>query len=129
MQTLNEAIEAFIGILNKLDSIPATGIILLVCLFAGWFLKGWPWFPNNAIPVVVILIGTLGNTLLFDFRGSTLPLRICIIKAAGWGFILGVLAWQAHDKLLRHIEDKIPFLKGWIKDDTVPTGTNPTQQP
>lgn len=114
MDTINQVLTFVTDTLGKLYGLPGAVLCLIASIGLGWVLKGFKRFPNDAIPVVVVLAACVLNMVLADPRADTLPLRLWAAKNFTVGLIIGVVAWQLHHRWLRKIEDKIPFLKGWL---------------
>lgn len=97
--------ETFFGELEKIQGWPIAAIVVAVCIVAGYILKFIKPFPNNAIPVFVILFGSLLYLLLSERGPTSVPLRIWITKNIATGIILGFIAWMVHGFVLSRIED------------------------
>lgn len=129
MDTANQILTFITDLLGKLYGAPGAVLCLLASLGFGWLLKGAKKFPNDAIPYVVVLFACVLNMVLADPRADTLPLRLWVAKNFAVGLIIGVIAWQLHHRWLRQIEDKIPFLKGWLASGDTKFLKNPNPPP
>lgn len=129
METINQILTFVTDTLGKLYGLPGAVLCLIASIGLGWVLKGFKRFPNDAIPAVVVLSACVLNMVLADPRSDTLPLRLWVAKNFTVGLIIGVVAWQLHHRWLRKIEDKIPFLKGWLAsgDTTFTKNPNPPE--
>lgn len=125
MDTLNQILTSVTDALGKLYGLPGAVLCLIASIAFGWVLKGIKRFPNDAIPIVVVLVATVLNMVLADPRADTLPLRLWAAKNFTIGLLIGVAAWKLHQKWLAKIEDRIPFLKGWLADE--PAKPEPTE--
>ena len=56
--------------------------------------------------------------LIADPRADDFPIRIWLVKNFLVGVIIAGSAWTFHNRLLKRIEEKIPFLKGWLVPDS-----------
>lgn len=110
-----DTIETIIDALNKIEGAPAIALVLLSCLAVGYALRFIRRFPNDGIPVAVILWGAAFMPLLSDFRTSGIQsLRVWIIRNLVVGLIVGFVAWLVHNLILSKVEDwissKVPAL-------------------
>lgn len=103
-------LEQLNSILNKLAG-SHYALVLVSCIVIGYILKGWKTFPNEAIPVVVVLWGGAFLTLIADPAADSLGLWTWRIKNFLLGIVVGFIAWLIHNQILARFEDKIPFLK------------------
>ena len=129
MDKLDDILTQATELLSKLYGLPGGLLVLLSCLVVGYFLRIWKAFPNSAIPVVVVLWGPVFNMLIADPLADKLTIRIWLVKNFLVGVVIGGLAWLVHNKLLSRIEDKIPFLKGWLVPEEVSDDGKPTTTP
>lgn len=104
---MTEFIDKAVSWLNQLYGLPAGLLVLCTCIVVGYGLKFWKAFPNQAIPLVVILFGGLMMSLIADSRTTSQPLRVWIVRNIGVGLILGTVAWIIHNKALSKLEDWI----------------------
>jgi hypothetical protein len=113
-------LQQAVALLGKLYGLPGGLLVLVSCLTVGYALRMWKWFPNQGIPVVVVLWGPVFNMLIADPLADTFPIRIWLVKNFLVGVVIGGAAWLIHNKVLKRLEDKLPFLKGWLvpADDT-----------
>lgn len=113
MQAINDWLDQGATLLNKLDGLPAAMLVLLSCLVVGYCLRFWKKFPNEGIPVAVILWGGAFNPLLADLN-SQMGWRIWFVKNLLVGLVIGFLAWLVHNLVLAKLEDwltsKVPAL-------------------
>jgi hypothetical protein len=94
---VNDAWNAVSRALSTLDSAPAYMLVFLSCLAVGWTLKRLHKFPNEGIPVAVMLWGALFNGLMADpFTPDKTPFRIWLVKNATVGFVIGFGSWLVH---------------------------------
>jgi hypothetical protein len=99
----------FLDWLLKLQTLPAVILVFLSCIVFGyaWRFIRFKWFPNDAIPVAVILWGSLAMCLAADPASSGMRMRIWIIRNVMIGAIVGFLAWVTHAALLKKLEQKL----------------------
>ncbi len=108
METLTKFNEQLVGA-------PVGVLIFLGVIVCGYVLRVLACFPNRFIPAAVILLSAIFFMLLAP-RGE-LALRIWLGRNFLIGITIGFVAWKTHRNGLSKIEDKIPFLKGWLEDD------------
>lgn len=111
--SLEEMLRWVTDTLGKLYGLPGYVLVFLLCLVAGFVLKRSRWFPNDGIPLTVICLGGLVNSLIADPKADTLPLRIWVVKNVVVGLIIGFAAWQAHAQ-----RRKIPGLKRFFPESS-----------
>jgi len=102
---MNDIVQQLLQLDTWLNALPNGAGTIIICLAFGYLLKWLPSVNNRWIPVSVILAGALVYSLLAE-RGD-LPLRVFLVKSIGFGLVAGVLAWLAHNLLLKRIEGKL----------------------
>ena len=117
IEQLNGTLEQVTDLLGKLYGIPGYVLVFISCIVVGYVFRVVKTFPNSAIPYVAILWGPVFNMVIADPNADDLPIRIWLVKNFLVGFIIAGGAWAFHNKLLKRVEDKIPFLKGWLVPD------------
>lgn len=100
-------LNALLAVLDKIQGLPAVALVCASCIVVGYVLRFIKAFPNNAIPVVVILWGAVAMMLLADPRATNMPLRIWAMRNLLVGLAIGFLAWMLHYWVLSWIEDYI----------------------
>jgi hypothetical protein len=132
MNTLND----ILSYLDKLQGLPAAGLVLVLCIAVGYAWRGLnlKWFPNDAIPLVVMITGSLFMMFIADGRPTTMPHHVWTARNLAVGFVIGAIAWAVHNYALAWIEkwlvSKIPGLSNttfFTKDGSPPT-ENPSGQ-
>src|SRR5512138_1274530 len=123
MDTIETYIDQAVDLLQKLEGAPAILLIALLCLSAGYALRFWKKFPNDAIPVVVMLLGAT-YALIADANNDT-PLRVWMVRNVVVGLIIGFLTWVAHKTVLKKIELKVPILGPMLASLDAPDPTPP----
>lgn len=106
MEQAEKTLDQIIQGLQKLEGLPAIGLVLLTCIVVGYVLRFVKAFPNNGIPVAVILWGGLLYPLLADDTVK-LPLRIWLVRNVALGLITGFVAWIVHRFVLKPFEPKL----------------------
>jgi len=130
---MNDAISWVMDKINWLYSAPAAVLFLLSCIVVGYVLRGIKRFPNDAIPLVVVLWAAVASVLLAPEEPTGTPHRVWLCKNALIGVIIGFAAWACHKKILKRLEDKVPWLSGLfstgntdqIKNPNPPTPAEP----
>lgn len=103
---MEDTLETLINYLQKLAGLPAAALTVAVCIVTGYVLKCLKKFPNEAIPVIVILMGGVLYPLIAD-ANNTWTLRVWIVRNAGIGLVFGLVAWLIHNQILKRIESKL----------------------
>ena len=112
MQNIDEWINQVVDLLNKLYGLPGIALVALMCLLGGYALRLCKCFPNNGIPLVVVIFGAAILPLISDFRSSPLPLRVWLVRNILVGALIGLCTWLFHNSVIKKLENKIP----WIRD-------------
>lgn len=120
-------VDQGLSILNQIQGLSAVGLVALLCLATGyaWRFLRFKWFPNDAIPLVVMFTGSIFMMLLSDARPTNMPIRIWTVRNFVVGFIIGAGMWALHNYVLWRLEcwlrDKVPALNDttfFSKDNT-----------
>lgn len=115
-QAVVNYIDQGLSILNQIQGLSAVGLVALLCLATGyaWRFLRFKWFPNDAIPLVVMFTGSIFMMLLADARPTSMPMRIWTVRNFVVGFIIGAAMWVLHNYVLWRLENwigqKIPSL-------------------
>lgn len=105
METIESYIDQVVGLLQKLNGLPAIALVALSCIVVGYVLRCIKRFPNDGIPVVAILWGAW-YAIIADYSNYNIPLRVDIVRNIFIGLVVGFLAWLFHNQVLKRIEDK-----------------------
>lgn len=132
-----DSINSVLQFLDKIQGLSAVALIFLSCIIVGYCLRFLKKFPNDGIPVVVILWGAVAMLIIADPRASTIPARIWTARNLCVGLVIGFVAWVSHKIILSRIEDfiasKIPGSGNTTffsrKDTDVLTKPQPEEQP
>lgn len=128
METIESALEKGTELLQQLYGLPAGMLVLISCLVVGYVAKCIRRFPNEAIPVTVILWGAVLTPMLQDARNS-IPFRVWIIRGILIGLTIGFLAWLLHNKVLAKIEDRLGLFASKVPTDQIVPDSVPAPQP
>lgn len=102
---MSDYIDKTIGLLNQLYGLPAVALVLGSCIVLGYVLRFIKAFPNDGIPVAVILWGGIVMSLVADSRASSMPIRVWVVRNILVGMIIGLGAWLVHKALLSRVEN------------------------
>ena len=111
MQNVNEWLNQLVEFLNQLYGLPGIALVALLCLAGGYALRLCKCFPNEAIPLVLVVLGAALLPLISDFRESALPLRIWLVRNVIVGALIGLSTWLFHKVILKRVEEKFPWIK------------------
>lgn len=128
------SLDQIIAWLNRLYGLPAGALVLGTCIVLGYILRFVKRFPNDGIPVAVVLWGAIAMSLVADSRASSMPLRIWVVRNVLVGMIIGLAAWMAHKIALSRLEDWIATKfnlnnTDFFKKKTIPTDPTTTPPP
>lgn len=101
MQTIND----LFGLLDKIQGWGIPPIVVAVCIIFGYILKCIKKFPNDAIPLVVIIAGAIGMLILSPPTPQGSVVRAWHFRNFSIGLIFGFVAWMIHNIMLSRIED------------------------
>lgn len=115
IELLDSLLTQTADLLGRLYSVPGYVMVFLSCLGFGYGLKKFRRFPNEAIPLAVIMWGTIWTMAIADPRADNFPLRVWMVKNLVFGSLIGAAAWALHANRRR-----IPLLKKLFpeSDDT-----------
>lgn len=118
--------------LDKIQGLSAGALVLFSAIVVGYCLKFIKTFPNQAIPIVVILWSAIAMLFIADPRATTMPARVWSTRNLLTGLIDGLLAWLLHNLVLSKVEDwlaaKFPDL-GNTNFFKKKNGEDPTEPP
>jgi hypothetical protein len=124
---LNSILQKASDFITQLQALPNPLLVAITCIVIGYILKRWNFFPNQAIPVVVVIWGALFTLLLSGNCPAGLTAGQWRIKNALVGLVMGFAAWAFHYYALSRLEDRFPWLKRFLcgDSDETPTPTGP----
>lgn len=107
METLKTALNWIV----QLETAPAGLLTFIVCIALGYILKFVPEFPNQRIPLLNLIFGSVFYMLLAPYTpanplivDSGIPIS-ARVRAFGIGLVLSAAAWLVHAQILKRIED------------------------
>ena len=106
MNTLENILEAVSVALQQLGGAPAGLLVMFGCIVLGYCLKMVKRFPNQAIPLAVILFGAVVYPIIAD-TNNAFTLRVWLVRNVLIGLVIGLLAWMLHNQVIKRIEGKI----------------------
>jgi uncharacterized membrane protein YagU involved in acid resistance len=106
---------------DQLMNAPAGVVVALFAIGLGYILKSAAFFPNNRIPLVLVLATTVLFPLVqfcADLIANNRDALLRIPFNAALGFIIGFLAWAFHAQILRRYIDPKIFRTGNTEEFT-----------
>lgn len=100
-------LNSILSLFDKVQGLPAAGLLCLASIALGYALKFWPWFPNKMIPTAVILLPVILYPIVADPKVQNLPGRIWFVRNLSIGIIIGGGSWMLHFLVVRRIEKLI----------------------
>jgi len=100
-------LNSLLSALDKIQGLSAAALICFGCIVLGYILRFIKKFPNDGIPVAVILFGSAMMLFLADPRPTAMPARIWSVRNLLVGAIIGFVAWMLHKVVLSKIEEYI----------------------
>jgi hypothetical protein len=101
---------------------PTPLLVVIGCIVIGYILRFVPAFPNNGIPLVVIIMGAMLYALMAPPPDALLTHRGWLLRNILVGLALGCLAWLVHNQALSRLED---WGKGIMKTKDEPPPASP----
>lgn len=103
MDYLNDVLS----LLDKVQGLSAVALVCFSCVVVGYVLRFIKQFPNDGIPVAVVLWGMVAMLVIADPHPAAMPMRIWTARNLMVGAIVGFIAWMLHKIVLSKIEDYI----------------------
>jgi hypothetical protein len=119
MNTIETFFTQATSMVDRLYSLPVGVLVMLLCIVAGYIFRCVKRFPNEAIPVAVILLGGVVAPILAPID-TAMTLREWLAKNAIVGLVIGFAAWMLHNLVISRVEDWVLSLAGKGKKDDVP---------
>jgi hypothetical protein len=119
MNTIETFFTQATSMVDRLYSLPVGVLVMLLCIVAGYIFRCVKRFPNEAIPVAVILLGGVVAPILAPID-TAMTLREWLAKNAIVGLVIGFAAWMLHNLVISRLEDRIMGLTGKLKDTSLP---------
>lgn len=126
MDSIETILDQLSLFLQKLYGLPAYTLVGIACIIIGYLLRFWKAFPNNGIPLVVILFGAIAYPIVADYNNED-SIRVLLGKYILFGLLIGFVAWLVHNKFLKPLEDKFGLFTGNNKTPSPPTETTTTE--
>lgn len=112
--------------INELQGAPVWLIVALLSIILGYMLKIAKWFPNQKIPLVVILVAAAANiALMFPFHNKGDLWIPWSIRQLTIGLAIGFSAWIFHRAVLKRFESKFPWLQSAMHESGFDTEITP----
>lgn len=105
METLDTLLTQLVDYLQRLYGAPAIVLVFFSCIVMGYCLRAFKRFPNDGIPVAVILWGGIVFSLIAP--KTDIPLRVWIGRNVLIGLIAGYVAWLIHNRLIKKAEERL----------------------
>ena len=122
-------IDNVLSNLDKLQGASAVTLVFLSCIVVGYILRFIKAFPNNGIPVVVVLWGGMFMGLIASGRSTTMPMHVWVIRNMLVGLIIGGAAWIAHYVVISRIETWVQSKFPGTQDTTLFKKEPPVDKP
>ena len=113
-----DSIDNLLHGLDAIQGLNAVGLVCFSCIILGYILRFIKKFPNDGIPVAVILWGGFLMMFLADGKPTPMPERVWVVRNACIGLIIGFIAWMLHYWALSWIEEKLQSIFPQTKETT-----------
>lgn len=126
-----DTLESFLNILDRIEGLPAIALVAFTCIIVGyvWRFIRLKWFPNEVIPIIVMLWGAFFFSFIADPRATNVPVRVWFVRNVLIGIIVGFVSWMFHALVLKRIEDWVLSKMPKLSDTTFFTEKNPPSEP
>lgn len=115
---MDATFQSLAQFLNSLYGLPGVVLSFLVANAIGYLLKMLDIFPNKWIPVPVVLMAILSNIFLRPPPPEGIPQWQHYVRLGLVGLLVGIAACIFYDKILKQIEERIPWLKDFLSSPT-----------
>lgn len=105
MNQVEDTLSKTVDWLQKLDGAPAIALVLFTCIMLGTILRFVRKFPNDGIPVAVVLWGGLFYPLIAS-DNNDITLRVWLVRNVLIGLIAGFVAWLVHKAIISRLEKR-----------------------
>jgi hypothetical protein len=122
LQIINDALTQLL----KLTPEALLGLFIIAC---GYVLRGIKWLDNRWIPLVCCVLGGSLYPFIAKQASADPDLAHPYVRLVMIGFLIGLLAWVFHEKILSRIEDRIPGLRTWLERGEPPQENSNNQPP
>lgn len=102
-----DQLENLLSFLDKIQGLPAVGLVLLVCIIICFVIERIPKIDNSAIPAVAVLAGAVLMLFLADPRPTTMSPRVWTARNLCVGLVIGAAAWLLHSYAWKYIQSKL----------------------
>lgn len=109
----------FDDLINQVTSLGPEALTIAILIVLGYVVRAIPRMPDlvvRLLPVTCLVLGAVLYPLLAPAPAPDPRLRHPMVRLVLVGILLGFLAWVLHNKFLKRLEDRIPFLKGLLGD-------------
>lgn len=103
-------LQDILDFLRSLYGLPATALTAIFCLAVGYIVRFIKTVDNKWIPLIVVHVGAALNLILAEPMDAGEISRHWWARNIAIGYIIGLITWLLHNKVLKQYEDKIPFL-------------------
>lgn len=114
---MNEAMTFMQDLLKQVINLKGQMLVMVSCLGVGYALRLVPKFQNKWIPLAVMIFGAGLNPCIVG-RGNVDPdVNNPVAHLVLQGFVIGILAWIAHNKfLVKYLDPKMEDTMFFKKD-------------
>lgn len=94
--------------LGSLYGLPGYVLVALSCAVVGYLCRFCKRCPNDYIPFFVVGWAMVFNPLISAAPAKDSTWRIWLVTHVLIGMVVGLVAWLAHNKILKKFEMKVP---------------------
>lgn len=102
---MTDYLNNLLQILDKVQGMSAAALVCVSCIVVGYVLRFIKKFPNDGIPVVVILWGAVAMLFIADPHPPATTMRVWTVRNFLVGLTIGLIAWMLHKFVLSWVED------------------------
>lgn len=106
MDTANLLMQLFDSMQNWTPEV----LVAFASISLGYYLKLWPKFKNNLIPIAIIPFAALVYPCVSDWGKVPMGFQVTLVKTLH-GMIIGTVSWAVHRVILKKFFDSKIFAK------------------
>ena len=89
-------------------------LVGVLCIVVGYVCRKVAVFPNRFIPLVCLVVGGIAYPLIVPTGQISYATSHPDVRSVIIGLIIGFMVWTLHKALLKPLEEKLPWLKGFL---------------
>lgn len=100
-----DSLQSVFDLLHSLYGLPGYALVFLLAIGFGYLCKVSKFVPNDKIPLLNFIWGMIWNLMLAETKAPDASLRLWIGRNLAIGFVIVLIAWLFHNKILKRYFD------------------------